>query len=188
LNPRPLGYETYDDRLPRLAASLVTALASANLRQQVSRGLACFPHLTASRPVRFTNPFTDPVPWPAPIPARRTRTPADHPVPPAPHSGDPSRGGARISKVLAVTGHAEFTGGERADVSRQTRTPRVRGSVPAAPASASRPLPVAESYRSIDPDLVPFEQNAELERPTADVTALASVRRLSVLSASLPIH
>ena len=89
-------------------------------------------------------------------PTRRTRTPADHPVPPAPHSGDPSRGGARISKVLAVTGHAESRG-ERADLSRQTRTLRVRGSVPAAPASASRPLPVTESYRSIDPDLVPFE-------------------------------
>jgi hypothetical protein len=65
MNPRPLGYEIHDDRLPRPAASLVTALASANLRQQVSLRLACLPHLTASHPVRFTNPFTDPVPWPA---------------------------------------------------------------------------------------------------------------------------
>jgi hypothetical protein len=35
LNPRPLGYEPHDIRLPRLGQSPVTVLASTDLRREV---------------------------------------------------------------------------------------------------------------------------------------------------------
>ena len=48
LNPRPLGYEPYDVRLWRLGSSLVTALASAEVRYEVFLGPSASP---PSRPV-----------------------------------------------------------------------------------------------------------------------------------------
>jgi hypothetical protein len=62
LNPRPLGYEPYDDRLRCLGESLIIALTSADLRREVDSVLPCLPRLKLSRCVRFTNRFTEPVP------------------------------------------------------------------------------------------------------------------------------
>jgi hypothetical protein len=44
-NQSSLRYEPYDVRLTRLGQSLMIALASANLQQEVFPGLACLPRL-----------------------------------------------------------------------------------------------------------------------------------------------
>jgi hypothetical protein len=59
LNPRPLGYEPYDVRLPRLGQSPATALASADLRYEVVPGLLRLPRLSPSRRVSCTNACTN---------------------------------------------------------------------------------------------------------------------------------
>ena len=129
MNLRPLGYETNDTRLRRPAQSLVTSLASANLRQQVSRGLACLPHLTASRPVRFTNPFTDPVPWPALIPpttlAHRLIVPHHR----ASLTPEIPVGSTRLASPRR-DGPRRITQGQSDGVSHQSRAPRAQGPVP----------------------------------------------------------
>ena len=53
MNPRPLGYEPYDIGLWRLGPSLVTTLASADLRREVFSGLLHLPpfHRVPLRPV-----------------------------------------------------------------------------------------------------------------------------------------
>jgi hypothetical protein len=55
-----LGYEPYDVGLCRRGPSLVTALASADLRYGVFPGLLRLPHLSLSRHVSCTNPCTNP--------------------------------------------------------------------------------------------------------------------------------
>ena len=59
MNPRPLGYEPYDARLPRLGQSPVAALASADGRQAFIPGLQGLPRLNPSRYVSCTNPCTN---------------------------------------------------------------------------------------------------------------------------------
>jgi hypothetical protein len=60
--PRPLGYEPYDDRLRCLGESLVSALTSADLRDDVDSIPPRLPRLKLSRCVRFTNRFTELLP------------------------------------------------------------------------------------------------------------------------------
>jgi hypothetical protein len=59
LNLRPLGYEPYDARLPRLGLSPVTTLTSADLHSEVFCGLQRLPRFSLSRCVPFTNRFTE---------------------------------------------------------------------------------------------------------------------------------
>ena len=54
-----LGYEPYDVRLSRLGPSLMTVLASADLRYEVVPGLLCLPRLGMSRRVSCTNACTN---------------------------------------------------------------------------------------------------------------------------------
>jgi hypothetical protein len=129
LNLRPLGYETNDNRLRRPAQSLVTALASANLRQQVSRDFACLPHLTASRPVRFTNPFTDPVPWPALIPPTTLAHRLIIPHHRASLTPEIPVGSTRLASPRR-DGPRRITQGQSDGVSHQSRAPRAQGPVP----------------------------------------------------------
>lgn len=78
-----------------------------------------------------------------------SRTPADHPGPPRlTHCGDPSRQ-HEISESRR-DGPRRIKQGQCDGVSRQPRAPRARGLFPVAPASARRPPPVTESYRSMD--------------------------------------
>jgi hypothetical protein len=55
LNPRPLGYEHYDLRLPRLRPSPIVALTSADPRHEVVPGLLRLSRLSMSRRVSCTN-------------------------------------------------------------------------------------------------------------------------------------
>jgi len=61
LNLRPLGYETYDNHLRRLTPSPAAVPASINAPTEVSPSPPGLPHVTLSRLVRFTNPFTSPL-------------------------------------------------------------------------------------------------------------------------------
>ena len=64
MNLRPLGYEPYDARLLCLGESLVSALTSADLRDDVDSVPPCLPRLKLSRCVRFTNRLQNCF-WPA---------------------------------------------------------------------------------------------------------------------------
>ena len=158
MNPRPLGYETNDTRLRHPASSLATALASANSRQQVSCGLACLPHLTASPPCPVYKPVYRSGSLACADPTRRTHAPADHPAPPAPHSADPSQGGTRLASPRRDGPH-RITEGQRDVVSRQTRTPRVRGPVPSGTRISHRATARHGKLMFEGPNPVPFEQN-----------------------------
>jgi hypothetical protein len=57
-----LGYEPHNMRLFRLGQSLVTALASADVRREAVSGLLRLPHLSLSRHVLCTDPCTNRVP------------------------------------------------------------------------------------------------------------------------------
>jgi hypothetical protein len=54
-----LGYEPYDVRLSRLKASLAGAVASADRTDPIPLRRLRLPRLALSRPVQFTNRFTD---------------------------------------------------------------------------------------------------------------------------------
>src|SRR5262249_40928707 len=60
LNPRPLGYEPYDVRLPCLASSLVAALTSADGQRVFMPGPLRLPRLNPPRRVSCTNACTNP--------------------------------------------------------------------------------------------------------------------------------
>ena len=59
LNPRPLGYEPYDVRLPHLKPSLAGAVTPADRTDPISLRRLRLPCLELSRRVRFTNRFTE---------------------------------------------------------------------------------------------------------------------------------
>jgi len=59
--PRPLGYEPYDARLPRLRLSLAGAATSADRTDHISLRRLRLPRLKLSRRIRFTNRFTEQV-------------------------------------------------------------------------------------------------------------------------------
>ena len=58
MNPRPLGYEPYDARLPRPGLSPADAVTSVDRTDPVSIRRLRLPRLKLSRRVRFTNRFT----------------------------------------------------------------------------------------------------------------------------------